>query len=353
MVVSQVFDVPLPDVSSTVRATLLEALQAGIIRQIAVLDDASLTGTGQSSAEVLGLSFTMLAEKLISHLVREVLIRGSRGGPLEPLAGQLNHDMTHLQGQRLEEMIGKLALEVRETITRQDASKLPHGWLAVDAGAVRTGDGLRWVADMPAEALPLGYIDQVRDLAPKELLDRDDELADLMDFCAGEQPYAWWQAEPWAGKSALAAWLVLHPPPGITVASFFITSRWAGQADSDAYTTELIQQLAAICGLPEPSANTPASREKARRYLLSAAIERCAERGEHLLLVIDGLDEDQAARSGQASLPSIASLLPLHPPPALRVLVTSRLHPGIPSRVSAKSRLGGESAGLRHADVSW
>jgi hypothetical protein len=33
--------------------TLLEALQAGIAGQLAVLDDASLTGTGQSSADVL------------------------------------------------------------------------------------------------------------------------------------------------------------------------------------------------------------------------------------------------------------------------------------------------------------
>ena len=36
-------------------ATLLEMLQAGIVRQLAVLDDADITGTGQSSADVLGL----------------------------------------------------------------------------------------------------------------------------------------------------------------------------------------------------------------------------------------------------------------------------------------------------------
>ena len=74
-----------------------------------MLDDAGLTGTWQSSAEVLGVPGTVLADKLTGHLVREIMFRGSRGGPLTPLAGQLNHDLTHLvvrrvevQGQRVE-----------------------------------------------------------------------------------------------------------------------------------------------------------------------------------------------------------------------------------------------------------
>ena len=83
---------------------MLEALQAGIAGQLAVLDDASLTGTGQSSADVLGVPGTVVAEKLTGHLLREIVVRGSRGGPLFPLASQLNDDVTHLQGQRLEGM---------------------------------------------------------------------------------------------------------------------------------------------------------------------------------------------------------------------------------------------------------
>jgi hypothetical protein len=185
-----------------------------------------------------------------------------------------------------------------------------------------------------SEALDIGYVDQVRDLAPDELLGRDDELADLVRFCAGDEPYAWWQAAPWAGKSALAAWLVLHPPAGIKVVSFFITSRWAGQADSDAFTTELIRQLAVIAGEPEPPTATPAEREKTRRYLLQEAVARCTDDHQRLLLVVDGLDEDQSGVPGSAQLPSIASMLPLKPPAALRVLVTSRPEPGLPPDVS-------------------
>ena len=63
---------------------------------------------GQSSAEVLGVPGTVLAEKLTGHLVREIMLRGSGGGPLTPLADQLNHDLTHLQGQRVEDMLARL-----------------------------------------------------------------------------------------------------------------------------------------------------------------------------------------------------------------------------------------------------
>ncbi len=65
-----------------------------------MLDDAAVTGTGQSSAEVLGLPDVVLAETLAGHLVREIMVRGSGGRPLAPLADQLNHDTTHLHGQR-------------------------------------------------------------------------------------------------------------------------------------------------------------------------------------------------------------------------------------------------------------
>ncbi len=43
----------------------------------------------------------VLADKLTGHLVREIMLRGSGGGPLTPLADQFNHDLTHLQLARL------------------------------------------------------------------------------------------------------------------------------------------------------------------------------------------------------------------------------------------------------------
>ena len=96
LVINHVFSEPMQDAPLVQQATLLEAMQAAIAGQLAVLDDASLTGsTGQSSADVLGVSGTELAAKLTGHLLQEVVARGSRGGPLGPLANQLNHDVTH------------------------------------------------------------------------------------------------------------------------------------------------------------------------------------------------------------------------------------------------------------------
>ena len=112
MVVSEVFHEPTPDAAVARQATLLEALQAGIAGKLAVLDDPDITGTGQSSAELLGVPGGVLAETLAGHLVREIMVRGSRGGSLAPLADQLNHDVTHLQGQRLEGMLAQLADQV-------------------------------------------------------------------------------------------------------------------------------------------------------------------------------------------------------------------------------------------------
>jgi hypothetical protein len=122
MVVNEVFSAPVSSAPATGQKTLLEDLQEGVVEQLARLDDAGLTGTGRSSADVLELSAGILAERLTSHLVQEIVVRGSRGGPLAPLANQLNHDATHLQGQRLESMFGQLATEVLHALARLDTA---------------------------------------------------------------------------------------------------------------------------------------------------------------------------------------------------------------------------------------
>jgi Trypsin-like peptidase domain len=182
------------------------------------------------------------------------------------------------------------------------------------------------------QVLEAGYTAQVRDIAPDALVGREQELAELVQFCAGEERYQWWQAGPWAGKSALAAWFVLHPPAGVSVVSFFVTGRLAGQADSDAFTEAMIEQLAAVAGEPIAALATSAGPDRERRRLLDLAATRVGERGSRLLLVVDGLDEDEGAKPGSGK-PSIASLLPKRPPDAVRVLVFSRPSPGIPGDV--------------------
>ena len=71
------------------------------------------------------------------------------------------------------------------------------------------------------------YLDQVRQIFPWELVGREAELAELAAFCTAPDggSYVWWQGPAWAGKSALMAWFVLHPPERVRVVSFFITAR--------------------------------------------------------------------------------------------------------------------------------
>ena len=84
-----------------------------------MLDDSGLTGTGQSSADVLGVPGTVLADKLTGHLVREIIVRGSGGGPLTPLADQFNHELTRLEIKRL---FARLPGEVQNALARRSSN---------------------------------------------------------------------------------------------------------------------------------------------------------------------------------------------------------------------------------------
>ncbi|WP_251800008.1 hypothetical protein [Paractinoplanes hotanensis] len=182
-----------------------------------------------------------------------------------------------------------------------------------------------------------GYLDQVRDIAPGHgvpgaLLDREQVLAELAAFCAGEDSYLWWMAGPWAGKSALLSTFVLQPPPKVEIVSFFITARLADQSDSTAFTDMLIDQLSAIMGESVPGSLTPAAANTYRRALLSAAAKKVRDEGRRLVLVVDGLDEDIGGRPG-SKIASVASLLPAVSEHGLKVVVSSRPHPELPQDV--------------------
>lgn len=170
------------------------------------------------------------------------------------------------------------------------------------------------------------------DFAPAQLEERESELRDLVAFCSGSEQYLRLQGLPWAGKSALAAWFALHPPRGVVPVWFFITRRNAHQSDSEAFTAALIDQLAAIAGPEWAVHHSLSARDVVRGLLLRKAAERVAQQGGTLLLVVDGLDEDQFLMPG-GSGPSIASLLPAELPPNVRVLTTSRPSPDLPSDV--------------------
>ncbi|HET8660715.1 MAG TPA: hypothetical protein VFM55_17140 [Micromonosporaceae bacterium] len=187
------------------------------------------------------------------------------------------------------------------------------------------------------------YLEQVRRIAPAQLHGRDEELQQLAAFCTEpeREPYVWWRAPAWTGKSALMAWFVLHPPPGVQVVSFFVTARYAGQNDRVAFAEVVLEQLAALLGQSMPAYLTEATREAHLLRMLADAAEVCRRRGQRLVLVVDGLDEDRGVTAGPDAY-SIAAMLPLRPVADLRIVVTGRPDPPIPSDVSADHWLHGQ-----------
>ena len=117
MVISEVFAAPAPGTQGG-RATVLDTLRAGVAAQVAVLEDRELTGTGQSSADVAGIQTGALAPLLTRHLLAGIVSWGARGGPLFPLAVQLNADVARLQGQQTHDLVRQLGTELLEAITR-------------------------------------------------------------------------------------------------------------------------------------------------------------------------------------------------------------------------------------------
>jgi len=115
-VIDEFFKTPIRENAHNADATASDALTAAIAAQFAVLDDASMTGVGRTAADELEVSSVELAEKLDGHLRRQIVFSGSRGGPLEPLANELNHETTH-------HAIKQLASAVEAGFDRQAAAR--------------------------------------------------------------------------------------------------------------------------------------------------------------------------------------------------------------------------------------
>jgi len=167
-----------------------------------------------------------------------------------------------------------------------------------------------------------GYRQMIEEeLAPVQLFDRDTELADLARFCAGNDWYAWWQADAWAGKTALMAHFALHPPEGTDVVYFFIRgARIAAESNSVGFIAKVVPQLAALTGRPLPADWTGPNSVEIYLDLRSKAAKHAEANGRRLLLIVDGLDEDTRPPNVRA----VTELLPRTPKVALRVIVASR-----------------------------
>ncbi|MFI5642063.1 hypothetical protein ACIA8H_32220 [Streptomyces goshikiensis] len=164
---------------------------------------------------------------------------------------------------------------------------------------------------------------------PRDFSGRLKELDILSAFAADRRPqgdsYAMWQADPFSGKSALLAWFViqyLSDGAGVDVVPYFITRR-LGTDHPNVFRATMREQLAKVVGRGAPSR---------LEDLYGAAAKASRARGRNLLLVVDGLD---AAASPSDGGWSIAAMLPKELPAGMRVVVSGRRHPPLPSDVPA------------------
>ncbi|WP_372661284.1 hypothetical protein [Amycolatopsis kentuckyensis] len=226
----------------------------------------------------------------------------------------------------------------RVTVTGSGSATATGGY--ANSG-VHTGD----VNLLTGTPVRTRYRRQVKRIAPVRLIGRSAELARLAEFCTAKTTagtYLWLRAKAWSGKSALTSWFVLHPPAGVRVVSFFVTARLAAQNDRGAFIDNVLEQLLALLDESPPSLLTESNREAHLLGLLAEAAEACERRGERLVLLVDGLDEDRGVHDGPDAH-SIAALLPAEPPAGMRVVVTGRPNPPIPSDVPAHHPLRNEA----------
>jgi hypothetical protein len=148
------------------------------------------------------------------------------------------------------------------------------------------------------------------------LIGRDDELSALASFAIGPESYRWLIAPPWAGKTALVTYFAVHAPSGVDSVTY-VVSRRDGENRLGQFRRAVCGQLAALIG-----DYAPAEPETPDLFALwERAAAALAWRERALVLIVDGLDENDFQDLGE---PSIASQLPPLVPPGAHVLVTSR-----------------------------
>ena len=145
-VIGEVFRAPEPGRAAAEGDTLLAAITAGVTARIALLGDAGLTGVSVSSADVLGLNWRVIAERLNANLVRQILAAaaGEHGEPLVGLARQLNDDRTHLSQDRDSSKLDVVSADVSSVL---DATADIRDLLT---GAVRPATLVEFAADVRA-----------------------------------------------------------------------------------------------------------------------------------------------------------------------------------------------------------
>ena len=146
--------------------------------------------------------------------------------------------------------------------------------------------------------------------------------ADAFGLPADEHGYVWLVAAPRAGKTSLLAEAVHHLALEVDVAAFFLEARESRTSQQD-FLAAVVPQLAFLLDEDAPAV----INQDTFRALWERAADRAEAEDRRLLLVVDGLEqEDQVGAS-------VAAVLPERLGSNARVLVASRPFPGMPGQV--------------------
>ena len=152
------------------------------------------------------------------------------------------------------------------------------------------------------------------------LYGRASERAQITAIAFAGKRFCWVRAPMSAGKTAVAAWLAFAPPADTVALACFVSPT----TDGDQFLDLLIRRLRALLRRRSVPSAALSERPILLATLLEEAGDQFAETGRHLLVVVDGLDEDPQA-SGVAP---IARLLPRMLPEHVHLVVFSRPNPG-------------------------
>jgi tRNA-binding EMAP/Myf-like protein len=168
----------------------------------------------------------------------------------------------------------------------------------------------------PRIELILSALDD-RDVLP----DRDRELADL-ERLVGRGGYVAIVGGAYSGKSTLLAFFAANPPPDVDVVSFFVASPIRRNTTSlfVRYVNGQLRHLVADTG---PATPDTVGRITDFERLWNAAVEQSQTKGRRLLLIVDGLDE----QDNDDPYPPISSFLPPVTHEHVTVVVSCRPNP--------------------------
>jgi hypothetical protein len=276
------------------------------------IPEGSLEATGSPWAGMSGAAVITIADELVVGVVRSH----------NPAEGGGSLAITPL------EAIEQLGPEVRSRMWAalgvDDPSALPVLPKAsrIDTGALAMAGA---TFDPFAEELDLHKRDCLAHcprLADGTLLldGRAPDRARMAEIAFAGKRFCWVRAPMSAGKTAVAAWFTLAPPADTVALACFV----GPTTDGDQFLDILLRRMSALVRYSSDVSVTLSEKPLLLAKLLEKAEDLHTEAGQHLVIVVDGLDEDPQS----SGVTPIAQLLPRELPGHLHLVVFSRPNPG-------------------------